>query len=102
MKIRNGSFKLSDKRFWENIKKEFGNGGGTYELYCMMPKTNIVPVQRMLKADKSGTLYIGRATSFLDRVIELKKSISPDYTSSNHECGVSIQRFRNLTGEVSL
>ncbi|KAB7528228.1 hypothetical protein F8C76_10175 [Flagellimonas olearia] len=88
MKIRNSSYRLSDKRFWEKIQKQYGNGGGTYELYCMLPKTNIVPVQRMLKADKSGTLYIGRATSFLDRVIELKKSISPNHTSSNHECGV--------------
>lgn len=88
MKIRNGSYRLSDKRFWEKIQARYGDGGGAYELYCMLPKTNIVPIQRMLKTDKSGTLYIGRATSFLDRVIELKKSISPDYTSSNHECGI--------------
>ncbi|HBU77831.1 MAG TPA: hypothetical protein DEF18_06985 [Muricauda sp.] len=96
MKIRNGSYKLSDKRFWEKIKKDFGEGGGAYELYCMLPKTEIVPVQRMLKTDESGTLYIGRATSFLDRVIALKKSISPDHTSSNHECGVRYKDSKTL------
>lgn len=96
MKIRNGSYKLSDKRFWEKIKKDFGKGGGTYELYCMLPKTEIVPVQRMLKTDESGTLYIGRATSFLDRVIGLKKSLSPDHISSNHECGVRYKDSKTL------
>ena len=88
MKISSGSYRLSDFRLWEKIRRDFGDGGGTYELYCMLPKTEIVPVRRMLKTDTMGTLYIGRATRFLDRVIELKKSIAPADTSSNHECGV--------------
>lgn len=99
MKIRNGSYRLSDKEFWGKIKKDFGEGGGTYELYCMLPKTYIVPVPRMLKTDKSGTLYIGKATSFLDRVIELKKSLSPNHTSSNHECGVRYKDSEILQGK---
>jgi len=92
MKIKSGSYRLSDKRCWEKIRKDFGDGGGTYELYCMLPKTEIVPVRRMLKTDTMGTLYIGRATRFLDEVIELKKSMAPADTSLNHEGGV---RYRD-------
>ncbi len=96
MKIRNSSYRLSDKRFWEKIQAQYGDGGGTYELYCMLPKTNIVPVHRMLKTDKSGTLYIGRATSFIDRVIELRKSLSPNHISSNHACGIRYKSSESL------
>lgn len=85
--MRNGSYRIADDGFWKKINKDFGTTGGVYELYCMMPKHRIVPVQRLLKTDVEGTLYIGKAASFLDRVIELKKSISPKYVSSGHECG---------------
>lgn len=46
----------------------------------------------MHKTDATGTLYIGRATRFLDEVIELKKSMAPADAFSNHECGA---RYRD-------
>jgi hypothetical protein len=46
----------------------------------------------LLGCDKEGILYIGKASSFLDRVIGLKKSLSPEYISSEHECGY---RYKN-------
>ena len=92
--MSNSGYRIADDNFWYNIEKDFGQGGGVYELYCMTPKTNIKPINRLLKKDKKGTLYIGKADSFLDRVIHLKKSLSPDYISSNHECGV---RYKALT-----
>ncbi len=52
-----------------------------------------VQIGRLLKNDESGVLYIGKAISFLDRVIELKKSLSPDHISSNHKCGVRFKSF---------
>ena len=80
------NYRIADDKFWENINTDFDNGGGVYELYCSMSNKEIIPICRLLKEDENGTLYIGKADSFLDRVIELKKSIS--LTSSNHECGV--------------
>lgn len=81
-------YQISDKKFWDDINAAFNNGGGVYELYCTTSNNKPIPVCRLLKEDKSGVLYIGKADSFLDRVIELKKSISPNYVSGNHECGV--------------
>tara|TARA_R110000744_G_scaffold107196_11_gene203675 strand:- start:867 stop:1289 length:423 start_codon:yes stop_codon:yes gene_type:complete len=92
MKTRSANYRLSDSRLWQKINRDFGDAGGIFELYCMLPKTEIVPVRRMLKTDTMGTLYIGRATRFLDEVIELKKSMAPADTSSNHECGA---RYRD-------
>lgn len=94
--MRKGTYRISCERFWHQINKDFGVGGGVYELYCMMPNTEVEPVPRMLKVDLQGTLYIGMAASFLDRVVELKKSISPKYKSSGHECGVKYKELRAI------
>lgn len=82
-------YKISSDEFWHEIEGEFGTSGGIYILKCAsdekfsMPR----PVGRLLAQDTEGVLYIGMASSFLDRVSELKKSIAPEYKSSNHECG---------------
>lgn len=79
-------FQIADASFWENINKQFGNSGGIYKLVAIR-NNQVLPVNRFLGTDNEGVLYIGKANSFLDRVIELKKSISPDYKSSGHDCG---------------
>lgn len=86
-------FKISDPAFWQQINSAYHNGGGIYKL-ILKDKTDFpVRIGRLLKKDENGVLYIGKATSFLDRVIELKKSLSPDHFSSNHECGVRFKSF---------
>lgn len=92
MKTRSANYKLSDSKLWQKISRDFGDGGGIYELYCMLPKTEIVAIQRMHKTDAMGTLYIGWAKRFRDGVIELKKSMALHDSSSNHEGGV---RYRD-------
>lgn len=87
----NKNYQISDPNFWNQIQSDFGESGGVYKLYCCNKKEPI-KVERVLKPDPEGILYIGKAMSFLDRVITLKKSLSPDYVSSNHECGV---RYKN-------
>lgn len=82
------NYRISDENFWPDINAAFKNSGGVYELYCTISNNEPIPVCRLLKEDKNGILYIGKADSFLDRVIMLKKSISPKFTSNNHECGV--------------
>ncbi|WP_282055672.1 hypothetical protein [Maribacter luteus] len=82
-----GTYRIMDKDFWYQIERDFPTGGGTYELFCKDENQDIIPVNRLLGKDTNGVLYIGKAKNFLDRVITLKKSISPDYISENHECG---------------
>jgi hypothetical protein len=68
---------IQAKDFWDEINKLHQQRGGVYKLIAVKNGQRIL-VNRFLKTDNDGVLYIGKATSFLDRVIELKKSISPD------------------------
>lgn len=87
------SYRLSDRNLWNKINEDFLDRGGIYRLYCIDQEQQVVVTHRLIKADPTGTLYIGKATSFLDRVINLKKSIAPEYKSSGHACGV---RYKGL------
>jgi hypothetical protein len=59
---------------WNQIHDLFGSTGGIYKLLSIK-NGNIVPIGRAVKQDDNGILYIGKANSFLSRVITLKKSI---------------------------
>lgn len=90
-------FLVSANEFWHEINDAFENAGGVYILksYEEDGKTP-KKVNRLLDSDKDGVLYIGKASSFLDRVIELKKSLSPKHRSSNHECGARYKQHDDL------
>jgi hypothetical protein len=77
---------LGDKELWKLISDQHGRTGGVYKIIAARDGLRI-PVNRFLGTDNEGVLYIGKATSFLDRVIDLKKSISVDYHSTAHICG---------------
>ena len=79
--------KISDRELWNKINNEFSIGGGVYKVIATDDEKPVA-IQRLLDIDKEGILYIGKASSFLDRVIFLKTSTDPDYKSSNHEFGV--------------
>ncbi|MDD2893651.1 MAG: hypothetical protein PHF20_06935 [Halothiobacillaceae bacterium] len=81
--------RISSERFWYEINDTFGSSGGIYVLSCTDDddKGATIPINRLLAVDSDGVLYIGMAKSFLDRVIELKKSLSPEHVSRSHECG---------------
>ncbi|HNJ44305.1 MAG TPA: hypothetical protein PKZ53_27740 [Acidobacteriota bacterium] len=79
-------FKLADPGFWEQIRQAHGSAGGAYQLVALENEKPVV-VQRFLGADLEGVLYIGKSDSYLDRVIQLKKSISPQYAGKSHTCG---------------
>lgn len=79
--------RIASDRFWYEINDTFGSRGGIYTLSCTDDMGETIPVRRLLSEDPDGVLYIGMATSFLDRVIELKKSLSPEHVSCGHECG---------------
>ena len=88
------NYKISDKDFWTKINTDFGDSGGLYKLYCVDVNNNRIGIERVVKSDSKGILYIGKAISFLDRVITLKKSLSPLHHSSNHDCGA---RYKSST-----
>lgn len=77
---------LADPNLWDKINQQFSNKGGIYKIIAI--RNNVpITINRLLGADSDGVLYIGKATSFLERVIDLKKSTDPDYISSSHEFG---------------
>ena len=77
---------IADSDFWNKINNLFQDGGGVYKIIAVQDGQRIT-INRFLGYDKNGILYIGKANSFLDRVINLKKSISPDYKGASHICG---------------
>lgn len=84
---------IASSEFWFEINKRFGTTGGVYKLFSSSAESGeAVSIPRLLGEDREGILYIGMAASFLDRVIELKKSIAPGYASRAHECGA---RFKD-------
>jgi len=75
-------YRLADSDLWHQINKDFNTKGGVYRLIYQennYPK----PIGRFLGINTGGILYIGKANSFLDRVINLKKTIAPDFFSSS-------------------
>jgi len=93
--------KFSDEKMWDKINEEFNIDGGVYILKCSTEINNFIPMStnRLVECDRNGILYIGKANSFLVRVIDLKKSISPDYNASSHECGVRYKTHKKLQGK---
>lgn len=85
--------RIASTDFWERVESSFGVSGGVYKLACLraVDSCEIIPVQRLLGEDAGGVLYIGMAESFIDRVIDLKKSLSPTHRSKRHECGVRMK-----------
>ena len=71
---------------WDQINDAFGERGGVYRLIFKVGD-NYQPIPRLLEKDPEGVLYIGKADSFLDRVIDLKKTIWPKYNSGAHIAG---------------
>ncbi|MGR5162747.1 hypothetical protein ACPV4X_12750 [Vibrio owensii] len=85
---------LSSNNLWFDIDEVFGDQGGIYLLSCVDDSDKPIPIHRLLGIDNKGVLYIGKADSFKDRVIELKKSASPTYKTASHECGVRLSNSR--------
>lgn len=93
MEIKSKTYhKIADPELWRHIQKLHQDRGGVYRIVSMR-ENKVVPIPRFLGYDQEGILYIGKADSFLDRVINLKKSISPGYNGTSHICG---RRYKSL------
>ena len=90
-------YAISPKSMWHEINHEFGKTGGVYVLKCIIENNNLpITINRLLANDEQGILYIGKANCFTDRIADLKKSISPDYSSDSHECGSRYKSNKNI------
>lgn len=78
--------RIADDDFWFIINDRFQTSGGIYKIIAVREGKRQT-INRFLGTDLEGILYIGKAESFLDRVINLKKSISPKYNGTSHICG---------------
>ena len=88
---------LLDTNLWYEIKGVHGESGGAYIIQCLDDfGDSVIPIDRLLGRDVSGILYVGAATYFTDRVITLKKSVSPDHEDSNHEFGVRYKKSTSI------
>ena len=82
----NHIFQISNDNLWNLINDHFGNGGGVYKIIAMSDNKPTA-INRFIGIDTTGVLYIGKADSFVDRVITLKKSLLPDYKDTSHKVG---------------
>jgi hypothetical protein len=82
---------VADPLLWDKINSKMAKDSGVYIVFS---KQNGLyeQVSRVLSIDPNGTLYIGKANSFKERVIGLKKSII--YKSNAHDFG--IRYYRNI------
>lgn len=88
-------YQVVDNRLWDLINAEFGESGGVY-IIVGIKNGEPIPVNRLLGKDLHGILYIGKARSFLDRVITLRKSVSPKYKGTSHEFGVRYKKHNRI------
>ncbi|MBI3260713.1 MAG: hypothetical protein HYZ54_14735 [Ignavibacteriae bacterium] len=77
---------ISDNNFWYTIVEKYHNKGGIYKVIAVRNGQPRV-INRLLGTDNEGVLYIGNTSSFLNRIVILKKSTAPGYISSTHEFG---------------
>ncbi|MCB9312495.1 MAG: hypothetical protein H6568_06985 [Lewinellaceae bacterium] len=88
-------YQIIDDRLWDIANAEFGESGGVY-IIIGINDGKPIPVNRLLGVDVQGILYIGKANSFLDRVINLKKSVSPKYKGTSPEFGVRYKKHKRI------
>lgn len=89
--ITNNTFYLSDKELWQKLN-EINPKSGIYKL-ILTDNGKPKQIGRFLGTDNKGIIYIGKCDNVLDRVINLKKSISQDFNNNSHICG---RRLKNI------
>lgn len=86
---------LSSGDCWDRVNAAHGTNGGVYKVIAVKSGKRI-PINRLLGTDQDGVLYIGKADSFLKRVIDLRKALSPVHKSSAHGFGYKYKHINSL------
>ena len=73
---------LVEDRFWKNIPE----GGGVYKIHCIRDKMPI-KINRVLRLDNEGVLYIGKSNNLRERLRILRRNIIKKPQVSTHTFG---------------
>lgn len=90
--------KLNNEKLYQEIFEYCKDKGGVYILKHMRNADSPIPKARIFNIDNNGILYIGKALSFVDRVIALKKTILMN--SSSHIAGRKIRNIENWVNNI--
>ena len=80
--------------FSTEVSSRVGTQGGLYRLHCFVDDRHVklIRIPRALRVDVQGILYIGSTKNLVNRLVDLKKTLSPSYASAPHICG---RRYNN-------
>ncbi len=78
-----------EDKLYDLINTDFKDEGGVYTLQCRYSQDSdsLRPIDRILKTDNEGILYIGETKALIERLTVLKKSVKPDYETLAHTVG---------------
>ena len=91
---------IIEDKFWDNISTRHSDKGGVYRIHWFNSDQTPKNINRLLETDTQGVLYIGKAESFIYRVIMLKKTLI--YKSGGHIAGRRINSLKCLTERIPL
>ncbi len=74
------------------------NQKGVYVIYALNDNETPKPINRVLKTDKNGILYIGQTTkqTFKKRLDMFKRVIAPNYAATAHSGGLNLKEIHAL------
>ena len=80
------TFDLTSEHLYSKMHDLYEKGGGVYIVRAIDGQSGQRrSIPRTLAVDTTGILYVGKAISYVNRVIELKKSVLPNYKTMSHE-----------------
>jgi hypothetical protein len=84
-------FQLIENNLYYNILQHFGEKAGGIYIVIWKRDGQVKKINRLVGPDLEGILYIGKADFFLERVINLKKSVC---MSGTHGFGLTLKQLK--------
>ncbi len=82
---------LVEEQFWMNIPED----GGVYHIYCYKDKTPL-KINRVLRLDNDGILYIGKSENLRARIRMLWRVLNPNLKATAHTFGTKYNENKRL------
>ena len=80
------------------LPANLANQKGVYVIYALNPDETPQEINRVLKTDKLGRLYIGQTTkqTFKDRLDMFRRVMNPNYAATAHSGGLNLKEILGL------
>jgi len=82
---------LAEEQFWMSIPED----GGVYHIYCYKDKTPL-KINRVLRLDNEGILYIGKSANLRERLRMLWRVLNPKLKATAHTFGSKYNKNKKL------